>query len=146
MKRIVSLLLSLVLFACLAPAQQRPMKGMKGMGMMMPNYDPAKEVTVTGTVEEVVQQPAQGRMPMGGVHLMLKTADKTVEVHVGPNFFLNEKKVTFAKGDQVQVIGAEFEQNGTKGIIAREIKRGDTTLTLRDEKGIPKWSRMGAKQ
>ncbi len=99
------------------------------------HYDPATETTVTGTVEDVVQVAHQGRSP--GTHLKLKTDSGSVTVQIGPTSYLESQKVSFAKGDQVTVTGSKVNS----GIIAREVKKGDRTLTLRDKQGIPKWSR-----
>jgi hypothetical protein len=50
---------------------------------------------------------------------------------------------SFAKGDQVEVIGSRVRMDSTDGVIAREIKKDDKVLTLRDAQGFPKWSRAG---
>jgi hypothetical protein len=50
-----------------------------------PNYDPAKEITIQGTVEEVLT--AQ-RGAMTGVHLKVRSVDKIVELRLGPAWFL----------------------------------------------------------
>lgn len=103
------------------------------------NYDPATEVTITGVVEEVVEVAHQGRGT--GTHLKLKTDAGVVVVHVGPTRFLISQKASFFKGDQITVTGSKVKN----AVIAREIKKGDATLTLRDAQGEPKWSRGGAR-
>jgi hypothetical protein len=103
------------------------------------NYNPATETTLTGTVDEVRQMPAPGRGG-GGVHLILSAEAGPVEVHVGPAAFVTAKHITFAKGDALTVVGSKVMMAGQDVVIAREIKKGDQTLTLRDEKGIPLWA------
>ncbi len=98
------------------------------------HYDPATETTVTGTVTDVVQVTHQGRSP--GTHLKLKTASGPVTVQLGPTSYLESQKASFSKGDQVTVTGSQVN----KAIIARVVKKGDSTLTLRDKQGIPKWA------
>ncbi len=105
---------------------------------MMMRYDPANETTLKGTVEEVRQVPHRH---MSGVHLLVKTDAGSVTVALGPQFFLDQSQFTVAKGDQVEITGAKGEFSGAPIVIAREIKDGDKTLTLRDSQGIPKWSR-----
>jgi hypothetical protein len=106
-----------------------------------PNYDPAKEITLTGTVDAVKNWMGPGAQ--GGVHLMLKTAREVVEIDLGPGWFLEQEKYRFAAGDELTVIGVRTKMAGRDGFIPRLIRRGDTTMTFRDEKGIPRWSRRG---
>jgi hypothetical protein len=112
-----------------------------------PRYDLATEATVTGTVEAVEQIAAsgggRGRHGMGGTHLTLKTESETLEVHLGPTSFLNEKKVVIAKGDTLAVTGSRVTVDGEAVFIAKEIKKGDSTWTLRDAAGLPLWRGRG---
>jgi hypothetical protein len=119
----------------------------RGMGRM--GYDKATEVTVTGTVESVATQEmgfGQGRgagMMMGGTHLMLKTATETLDVRLGPTRWLADQKFEIAKGDTLQIVGSTITFNGAKALIAREITKGDRTLTLRNADGFPAWAGRG---
>ena len=103
-------------------------------------YDPTTETTVKGTVEEVKQISGHRDGP-GGTHLILKTDKETLEVHLGPTSFLEQEKFTFAKGDQIEVIGSKVKVGGADALLAREVKKGDKTLTLRNAQGVPAWSR-----
>jgi hypothetical protein len=115
-----------------------------------PRYDPATEATVTGTVESVEQITGpgggRGRRGLGGTHLALKTSTETLEVHLGPTAFLNEKKVAIAKGDMVVITGSRVTVDGDRVFIAKEVKKGDTTWTLRDAAGLPLWRGGGQRQ
>lgn len=113
---------------------QRRMGGGKGM----PRYNPSTEVTLKGTVVKVTQDTS----PMGwtGTHLTLKTDTDTLDVHVGPSAFLTEKKFEIAAGDQVEVVGSKTKYEGADALLAREIKKGDKSLILRNPQGIPQWS------
>ena len=113
---------------------QRRMGGGKGM----PKYNLPTEVTLKGTVEKVTQNAS----PLGwpGTHLTLKTGTETLDVHVGPSDFLTAKKFEIAAGDQVEVIGSKIKYEGADALLAREIKKGDTSLILRNAQGIPLWS------
>jgi hypothetical protein len=106
-----------------------------------PNYDPKTETTVKGIVEENVQQTGPGGW--GGTHLIVKTETGTVEVHVGPTQYIAAQGFSFAKGDKVEVTGSQLKMGSTNVIIAREVKKDDKVLTLRDAQGFPKWSGMG---
>jgi hypothetical protein len=140
----LALVSAIFLFPALAFGQ---MGGGMGQGMgqgmrMMPKYDPATVVTVKGTVQEVQEGMMQSQMTHRrgmGLHLTLKTDTGSLNVLVGPARFVKEKNFAFVKGDQLEVTGSKVKFNGNDAIIAREIKKGDKTLTLRDEKGVPAW-------
>jgi DNA polymerase III alpha subunit len=104
----------------------------------MRNYNPATEVTVRGTVEEV-RQVTRGQ-GWSGTHLTLQTDTGKLDVHLGPSRFLEAKKFAVSKGDQVEVIGSKVQYQGQDVLIAREITKGDHRLTLRNAQGIPAWS------
>ena len=108
----------------------------QGAGRM---YDPATETTVKGTVEEV-KQVSGARGGPDGAHLILKTDKETLEVHLGPTTFLEKEKFTFAKGDQIEVTGSKVKIGAADALLAREVKKGDKTLTLRNAQGVPAWS------
>jgi len=133
-RTVLPLVATLGLLVPLSFAQQ----GMGG-GRGMSRYDPSTEVTVKGTVDKVSQPTGPRGWP--GTHVALKTATETLDVHLGPADFLAEKKFEIAAGDQVEVIGSKVKYNGADAILAREIKKGDSNLILRDAQGIPLWSR-----
>jgi hypothetical protein len=108
-----------------------------GSGGRGPNYNVATEATVTGTV----QDPKPG--PQQGIHVMLKTADATLELALGPSWYQTEKKYEIAKGDQLTVIGAKTTVDGHDLLLVREIKKGSETMTFRDAKGFPMWAGRG---
>lgn len=68
------------------------------------------------------------------------TATDTLELPLGPTRYMTEKKYTFAKGEQLDVIGAKTTVEGRDVLIVREIKKGAETMTFRDAKGFPMWS------
>jgi hypothetical protein len=130
--------LSILLVSCLAVMSvfaQRPADQRRGQ----PRYDTTTETTVTGTVEEVKQ--IGGTTGSSGTHLTLKADGIVFDVRVGPSWFLAEKGFTFVKGDQVDATGSRVKYQGADALIAREIKKGDKLLVLRDAKGFPVWSR-----
>jgi len=137
---------ALVLAATSATAQPGQGPG-RDMGMGPMHYDKSTEVTVKGTVEAVLtQQAAMPNMPMhmgGGTHLTLRTDAGNVDVALGPTNWLAEKKYVFAKGDELGVIGSSISMNGQKTIVAREVTKGGSTMTLRDSNGFPAWSGRG---
>ena len=132
-----TLLLAVVLaglgaFSTLGQSRQGPGKG-------RPIYDPKTEETVTGVIQEVKLVAGSGRSP--GTHLILKTETGVEDIHVGPNWYLTQQKYVLAKGDQIEIVGSKVNFRGVEVIIARQIKKGENTWALRDERGRPLWSR-----
>ena len=109
-------------------------------------YDANTETTVKGTVEQVgtaivpgggLSQQARGKYS-GPTYLDLKADSGMLKVVLGPSSFVESKGFKFAQGDQIEVTGSKFHDEDT--IVAREIKRGDQVLVLRNAQGIPEWS------
>lgn len=134
---------ALISMATLASAERGQSAG-RGMRPGGRNYDPATEVTLAGTVDEVTPVPAPANGP-GGLHLMVTFKTGPLEVDLGPAAFITARNFAFAKGDPITVIGSRAQRAGHDVIIAREITKGDRVLTLRDAKGIPLWSRRSRK-
>ena len=106
-------------------------------------YIPATEATVTGTVASVekVTRPEQaGRRGLGGLHLTLKTSSESIAVHLGPIAYMNEQKVVIAEGDILEIVGSRVAMDGEPVLLARTVKKGANTWTLRDASGKPLWS------
>ena len=118
-----------------------------GMGRRAsPMYDVMTETTITGTVESVeavVGMGGRGCHAQGGTHLVVNIEKEPITVHVGPTGCLAETAITFAKGDSVEVLGSRVTINTEPVLIARQIKKGDMTWTLRDASGRPLWSGRG---
>lgn len=132
-KKSVVLFISVILLGIPVIAQtQRPRAGRA-------NYDPKTETKVSGTVEDVQQYSRGGWRT--GTHLTLKTDSETLDVHVGPSQYVSSKQFSFAKGDQIEVLGAKVKIGDADVLIAREITKAGKTLTLRNAQGIPLWSR-----
>jgi hypothetical protein len=101
-----------------------------------PEYDPKAEVTIKGTIEDFHESKARGDHP--GLHLIVKTETESVEVHACPVRFLKDLDFPIEKGDTVTVIGSR--PGGAGVVVARELTKGQTSLTLRDKKGVPVWT------
>src|SRR5690349_16852855 len=131
----VLLIVAAVLGYALPSAYCQGMGGGMGAGRI---YNPSTETTVSGTVDQV-RTIARG-FGGGGTHLDLKTESATLDVHLGPSAYLSSKGFQFAKGDQVEVTGSKVSLQGHDAIIAREVKKGNKVLTLRNAQGIPEWA------
>jgi hypothetical protein len=135
--------------ACPALAQPAPGGGMgggmgRGMGPML--YNPQTVTTVTGQLEKLEDLPSMGRRRAQGMQfraLTLKTDQGSLLVHLGPSWYLDEKKFAVKVGDTVEATGSKVTLNNQPALIAREVKANGVTLTLRDDRGLPAWRGMG---
>lgn len=108
----------------------------------LPKYDDKTEVHINKAIildtKEITLPNGQQRF-----RLMVKTGDETQEVCLCPKAFLQMMETTFAKGDEVEVVGSKVKEGDDKTIIlAREVTKGQNTLVLRDKKGEPVWTWM----
>jgi hypothetical protein len=112
-----------------------------GAGAPPPRYDKRTEATLKGPIVEVkrIETPSG----VQGTHLLLKDGKEPIEVFAGPTLFLERQKFPLAKGDAIEVTGSRVTFNGAPALLARQIKKGDTILVLRDENGRPVWAVKG---
>jgi hypothetical protein len=102
-----------------------------------PQYDPATEAKLKGTVEELRLDPPTGGKPVA--YLVVKNGEDKTQVFLCPKSFLDEMGGKFAMGDSVEVTGSKIKQNGADLILAREVTKSGDTLTLRFSDGKPAW-------
>ena len=122
--------LTAVVLLILGVSFQRPLPT-QGAGL----YNRATETTVTGVVSGVRDFPcpvSEGEM---GDHLMLKTTDGEVMVHLAPGRVMRSQNLRFAVGEQLTVTGSRVRVLGNNDLIAREIARGNDSYVFRDRAG-----------
>ncbi len=142
-KRILSLVAVFTLvITTTAFAGWRGWRGSGGWGMGSQYnrmYNPATVETITGTVESVDKvTPMKGMY--SGIHIVLKTDKESIDVHLGPEWYIERLDTKIEKGDKIEVKGSLVAISGKSTIIAAEVKKGDSTLVLRDSAGIPAWA------
>jgi hypothetical protein len=98
-----------------------------------PVYDAAREVTLRGTVQQVVTARSIGS-PVG-VHLLVSGPQGVVDVHAGPSL-ARETMRTLQAGSPVQIVGAMTLLNGKQYFLARLLTVNGRTLTLRSPGGV----------
>lgn len=75
------------------------------------------------------------------VHVLFQAdGEEPVNVDLGPGWYLDEGKLRFDAKDDISVEGHREVQNGKSVIVARRVRKGATTLQLRDEQSKPLWS------
>ena len=104
------------------------------------NYDPKTVETIEGKVLSVEKTtPTKNRGY--GVHLILQTDKETIPVHLGPARYIDKQTPKIEANDTITVTGSRVTVDGKPAIIAAQIKKGNEVLKLRDDNGVPVWSR-----
>ncbi len=99
------------------------------------NYNPGTETRISGTVQDVQEYfcpVANDR----GTHLVLRTDQGDMLIHVGVGRFLRRQSIAFAAGDKLEVLGSRIKP---EALIARQVTRGNDVFILRDMTGKPLW-------
>lgn len=103
-----------------------------------PQYDKATEIDTMATVSESKEVTRDS--PLIGTYLVVRSDSGGVtEVYLGPTEFVKSFEITFHKGDQLHLIGSKVKVGTANVVLARDVRRNETTLYLRDAKGAPYW-------
>jgi len=102
-------------------------------------YDPDTETTVSGTVVSVDEYTRPGGRNVG-VHVVLNTDDGKVYARLGPKWYIDNLNLDLKKGDKIEVTGSKIQVDEDIVIIVKSLTRGEDTVLLRDEDGVPFWS------
>jgi DNA helicase TIP49 (TBP-interacting protein) len=78
-----------------------------------------------------------------GVHLTLQTEKETLSVRLGPGWYIDKQTPKIKANDTITVTGSRVTVGGKPAIIASQVKKGNETLKLRDDNGIPAWRGAG---
>ncbi|MFI5394336.1 MAG: DNA-binding protein [Candidatus Binatia bacterium] len=144
-KEITALALSITLCAASSSFAQGAMGGRPGRGGGL--YNPKTVETVSGEVVSVEEIHGKGwgggRGGGYGVHLILKSDQEEIAVHIGPSWYLDKHGLSIAPGNRIEVRGSRITFQGKPAIIAAEVKKGDQSLKLRDDDGLPAWRGQG---
>src|SRR5208282_3240529 len=99
-RMIVGLMIVGLVAMAAAPLSAQERESHPGRGFNAP-YDAAHEITVNGTVKEIVTRHALGTAP--GMHLLVSGADGVVDAHVG-SFLTEETRAALHEGLPVQIV------------------------------------------
>ncbi|MDJ0743165.1 MAG: hypothetical protein QNJ32_07365 [Xenococcaceae cyanobacterium MO_167.B27] len=109
-----------------------------GRGRYSTRYDLNKLETLNGEVVSIDTYTSR-RGVSQGVHLLVNTGKETLEVHLAPSWYLEDQDFAIAPEDKIVITGSRINIDGEEAVIARQIKKGNETLILRDETGFPLW-------
>ncbi len=104
-------------------------------------YDPKTEITTSGTLEKITHMKRGGCCGKGGLHAIVKTDQGRVIVHLAPDWFFDEQKMTLKENEPVTVVGSKVKKGGNEYVVVKTITLGGATLALRNDQGLPLWSK-----
>jgi hypothetical protein len=82
---------------------------------------------------------SKGRAVDDYVYFPLKTADRTIEVQLGPKKFVEQSRFKWKAGEMATVIGMPTIIGGLEVLVAREIRTATAVFVARDRDGQPMW-------
>lgn len=104
------------------------------------NYDPQTTETFSGEVTQIEHVKPSEAMRGRGVHLIVKTESQSVQVDLGPDWFIENQQIQIKLDDKVTVTGSRVTAGDQPVVIAREVRKDGEVLRLRDEIGRPVWA------
>ena len=104
-------------------------------------YDPNSVITISGIVT-VIDYINIGETDTRGVHISVRTKNETMQVHLGPEWYIGKQTMLVHINDKVDVTGSRVNYNGDEIIIAREISKDGNVMKLRDSNGYPLLGRI----
>lgn len=109
--------------------------GAQPVRQIHPYYDITKEVTLTGTVTDVVTKPSAGMIP--GAHLVLSTESGVVDASLGRWGLEGKGALSVAVGERVEVTGVMKTLRNKEVFVTRTVTVGGQVYAMRNEHGIP---------
>lgn len=105
-------------------------------------YDPNTLETDSGRVVSIEHIERGGRRSYGE-HIVLRTRQGRLTVHLGPEWFMEKHGFKIRHGDQITVTGSRVLIGGKPVLIAGKISNQHEVLVLRDGEGMPVWRGAG---
>ncbi len=139
---LIILFVGLLLGADSSAQQGLKWKGSRGWGPESQYgrmYNPKTIETLSGEVVSIDRMAPMKGMHYG-IHLTLKTAKETISVHLGPSWYIENQDVKLEPHDTLEIKGSRVTFDEKPAIIAADLRKGNETLKLRDEKGYPVWA------
>jgi len=97
-------------------------------------YDVARESVISG---KIVQYSSASTTPPMGAHISLRTGSGTVEVHAGNAKLIEASHISLQAGDSVSITGETVAFGDVSVFVARIIKKGSQSVTVRSKNGVP---------
>ena len=96
-------------------------------------YDVLAEQVYEGTVG------SKGHVVDGLMYFALRISDRTVEVQIGPEEFVERSGFKLKIAGMVTVVGMPLVWQGRDVVLARKVSNMTSVLVVRDRDGYPMW-------
>jgi hypothetical protein len=96
-------------------------------------YDKTHEITVNGTVQEVVTKPGKGSPT--GLHVIVTSSQGTFDTHLGP-YVTKQNREALKTGLPIQIVGAIEKVRSKQYLLARQVIFSGRTITVRGTNGF----------
>jgi len=93
------------------------------------------EVTISGTVQRLLNRADAAGGP-AGTQLLLSVSGGWVDAHLGP-FFSQQNGEALTTGQAVEATGVWTHIHGHEVLLVRQLRVGDRTVSVRNERGFP---------
>jgi hypothetical protein len=97
-------------------------------------YDVARESVISG---KILQYSSASTNPPMGAHISLQTGSGTVEVHASNAKLIEASHISLQPGDSVSITGETVAFGDVSVFVARIIKKGSQSVTVRSKNGVP---------
>jgi hypothetical protein len=101
-------------------------------------YNAKTEVTVSGTIEEIKPGSSMGSSSVSE-SVMLKTETGDIHVDLAPADYWNKNGFALTKGASIEVTGSKAQSGNSTVVLARTVKEGEKSVSLRNAEGVPAW-------
>ena len=113
-----------------ASAESAKISNPKGLAA----FDATREVTLQGTIKDVVSKPLAGTLL--GLHITVATTTGAQDVHLGSYLAKNVTDNLLHDNAQVIVVGSYVNLAGKNILLARQLVVGGQTIAIRNQHGF----------
>ena len=99
----------------------------------LPKYDVEAERTFEGAIL------SKGHEVDGLVYVPIRMRDEILEIQIGPREFIEHSRFTLKIGELVTVVGMPVVMKNREVVLAREVRKMNSVLVVRDYNGQPMW-------
>lgn len=129
--RSATVLLIALSFTLALPGHAQSAKNSNRTGLAA--FDATREITLQGTIKEVVSHPPAGTLL--GLHLTVASTTGTQDVHLGP-YLSKTATAALHQNESVIVVGAFADLAGRNILLARQLVVGGQTIAVRNQRGF----------
>lgn len=142
-RSITALSSAAMLIACALPISAVSAQDSAAAKNARTSFDPAAAASFAGAT--IIRVDTLKRGENTSITALLTSGTDSMTAMIAPVAFLVSNSLTLAAGDVIDITGSKLMMAGQSMLIATEIKKGETKVTLRDKAtGVPAWPQTSA--